>query len=317
MNEKIKTKPKRISLKENELLEYIRRFKSEITQELELGFDKSDKEKHAFMLLTFLLDMDSEEFDDDFKDEKIKSEIAEKYAIVKKVKKSEILLINFVRTYKNELIKDLEAISTNICEPLTTKGRMLRSISGMLYRSKFSLDGLVTMGVCTEDEKEAMIKHISEHRSIVVTGCCGCGKTTLMKALLEYQDNSNIKFIEYSHELFIPNDEDRENHTVVESIGELNIKDLIHLSLNTKPSTMVISELLWGEDKLQELEFALKNMSDNTNVLATCQEIYKDYMSDKLKHYLNRKNIIEIHFRDINNFNRSRKIEYIKELYIL
>ena len=126
-------------------------------------------------------------------------------------------------------------------------------------KQRFSLDRLVDIDSLSEGMAEFLKLCVQHHKSIVVSGGTGSGKTTFLNALSDYiPDHERIVTIEDAAELQLA-----QEHVVslesrpanVEGKGQISIRDLVRNALRMRPDRIVIGECRGGEalDMLQAM----------------------------------------------------------------
>jgi pilus assembly protein CpaF len=144
-----------------------------------------------------------------------------------------------------------------IIPPLSLVGPVLtiRKFS----KQRFSFDRLVELDSLSAGMADFLKLCVKHHKSIVVSGGTGSGKTTFLNALSEHiPDSERIVTIEDAAELQLHQD-----HVVslesrpanVEGKGQVAIRDLVRNALRMRPDRIVIGECRGGEalDMLQAM----------------------------------------------------------------
>ena len=126
-------------------------------------------------------------------------------------------------------------------------------------KQRFSLDSLVELDSLSVGMAAFLKLCVKHHKSIVVSGGTGSGKTTFLNALSDHiPENERIVTIEDAAELQLGQD-----HVVslesrpanVEGKGQVAIRDLVRNALRMRPDRIVIGECRGGEalDMLQAM----------------------------------------------------------------
>lgn len=126
-------------------------------------------------------------------------------------------------------------------------------------KQRFSLDSLVELDSLSKGMADFLKLCVRHHKSIVVSGGTGSGKTTFLNALSDHiPDNERIVTIEDAAELQLG-----QEHVVslesrpanVEGKGQVAIRDLVRNALRMRPDRIVIGECRGGEalDMLQAM----------------------------------------------------------------
>ena len=115
----------------------------------------------------------------------------------------------------------------------------------------FDLDDLVRWGSMTEEARDFLALAVRMHKTTIVAGGTGTGKTSLLNALsTQIPDHERIVVIEDSSELQL-----RQPHTLYleaqgkrpDGTGGVTIRDLFVDSLRMRPDRIVVGEVRRGE----------------------------------------------------------------------
>lgn len=118
-------------------------------------------------------------------------------------------------------------------------------------KSTFNLGSLVESGSMSDEGREFLSLAVLLHKSMVIAGGTGSGKTSLLNALsAEIPENERIVVIEDSSELQL-----HQPHTVYleaqpakpDGTGRVTIRDLFVDSLRMRPDRIVVGEIRRGE----------------------------------------------------------------------
>lgn len=162
-----------------------------------------------------------------------------------------------------------------VLAPLARPGTV---ISVRVPRARvFSLDELVASGTVTAEGAELLAAVVAARAAFLVTGGTGCGKTTLLSALLSLVDPAErVVLVEDSGEL-------RPDHPHVvalearppnlEGVGEITVRDLVRQALRMRPDRLVVGEVRGGE--VVELLAAL-----NTGHAGGCGTLHANSATD-------------------------------------
>ena len=126
-------------------------------------------------------------------------------------------------------------------------------------RRPMSLPDLVAAGMLSRDAAQFLINSVRARMTIAISGPTGCGKTTLLNALLsEVDDHERVVLIEETAEL-----RPASSHWVslltrpanVEGAGRINSSALVRASLRMRPDRIVVGEVRGAEalDALQAM----------------------------------------------------------------
>ena len=111
----------------------------------------------------------------------------------------------------------------------------------------FSLDDLRDAGTMTSEQHDLLSAAVSDKRSIVISGATGCGKTTLLNALLDLVPSAErVVVIEELPELrFVGGNRvslvAREPNA--EGVGAIGLEQLVRASLRMRPDRIVVGEV--------------------------------------------------------------------------
>jgi len=141
----------------------------------------------------------------------------------------------------------------------------------------FDLDELCAAGTVTGEGAELLAAVVASRAAFLVTGGTGCGKTTLLAALLSLVDpGERLVLVEDSGEL-----RPRHPHVVAlearppntEGAGEITVRDLVRQALRMRPDRLVVGEVRGGE--VVELMAAL-----NTGHAGGCGTLHANSATD-------------------------------------
>lgn len=132
-----------------------------------------------------------------------------------------------------------------------------------------TLEDVVAGNVFTQEIADLMGQMIAGEMNVIYAGITGSGKTTSLRALLDYyvtEQNKRMLVAEDTQELFPDNPHTVEMKTVKTSDEDTNIdlRDLIMLSLRLKPKYIVV-----GEVRGPEAEAAVEGMATGHSTLFT------------------------------------------------
>ena len=162
-----------------------------------------------------------------------------------------------------------------VLAPLARPGTV---ISVRVPRARvFTLHELVTAGTVTAEGAELLSAVVAARAAFLVTGGTGCGKTTLLSALLSLVDpDERLVLVEDAGEL-------RPDHPHVVSLearppnlegaGEITVRDLVRQALRMRPDRLVVGEVRGGE--VVELLAAL-----NTGHAGGCGTLHANSAAD-------------------------------------
>lgn len=111
----------------------------------------------------------------------------------------------------------------------------------------FTLEQYVESGTLTQPQYNTIIKAIKEHRNILIAGGTGSGKTTLLNAVI----NSMVVLSPYERMIIMEDTPEiqcaAENAVLYETSPEVNLSDLVKLTLRMRPDRILIGEIRGGE----------------------------------------------------------------------
>ena len=121
----------------------------------------------------------------------------------------------------------------------------------MPARRGFGLDDLVAAGSVTEQAADWLRAIIAARKSFLVTGGTGCGKTTVLGALLTLvPESQRIVVVEDTAELapFHPHVlRLQARNANVEGAGVVTVRDLVKQALRMRPDRLVVGEVRGAE----------------------------------------------------------------------
>ncbi len=101
----------------------------------------------------------------------------------------------------------------------------------------FTLEELVANGTVSHAFRDQLIKAVARRENILISGPTGCGKTTLVKALLDLiPKQERVLLIEDTAELPL----DRPNRVRFTAREGVSIRDLLKASLRHRPDRIVV-----------------------------------------------------------------------------
>lgn len=107
----------------------------------------------------------------------------------------------------------------------------------------YSLDDYVTKGVVSPEQRDALVRAVTEGKNILVGGGTGTGKTTFLNALLRVvteRTNDRLYIAEDTPELQCAS----ENKTVVETKrGKFEMRDAVFAALRLRPDRIIVGEI--------------------------------------------------------------------------
>lgn len=110
-----------------------------------------------------------------------------------------------------------------------------------------SLADLTSSGMITQEQYDVLTKAVKEHLSILVAGETGCGKTTLINALLNQvsllQPHERIVTIEDTSELKVKS----HNHDNLFANKDGDLSNLVRSSLRLRPDRIIVGEVRGAE----------------------------------------------------------------------
>lgn len=114
----------------------------------------------------------------------------------------------------------------------------------------FSLDELVERGFLTEDLARLLARSVRERKNIIVSGGTGTGKTTFLGTLMkQIPEEETPVLIEEVREMPVENPRIRRlvaRPPTVDGVGAITMADLLKLSLQMKPTRIIVSEVRDG-----------------------------------------------------------------------
>ncbi len=120
-------------------------------------------------------------------------------------------------------------------------------------KNPWSLAKLLQSGWCSGHHADLLQKIIQEKHSILVVGGTGCGKTSLLNALLsEISESDRAILIEDTVELNQPNSASIRlvtRSSVQDGLSEITQTDLLKKSLRLRPDRLVMGEIRGNEAK--------------------------------------------------------------------
>lgn len=119
--------------------------------------------------------------------------------------------------------------------------------------NSWTFDHLLNYQWCTNAQKNTLIELLCQRKSILIIGPTGCGKTSVISALLnELPDNERCILIEDTPELHLPNPVSLKLITRSDFFGtlaEINQTDLLKKCLRLRPDRIVMGEIRGSESK--------------------------------------------------------------------
>jgi pilus assembly protein CpaF len=116
----------------------------------------------------------------------------------------------------------------------------------------FTLNELVANGTVSAGLRDSLAEAVAQRQNILVSGATGSGKTTLVKALLDFiPEHERVLLIEDTAELPL----NRPNAVRFTAREGVSIRDLLEASLRHRPDRMIVGEVRDGAayDLLQAL----------------------------------------------------------------
>ena len=201
---------------------------------------------------------------------------------------------------------------------------------------KYTMDELVRKGMLTRKQADYLIERIRKGESVLFCGAGGCGKTTLLNALIEYMVGRSIYCVQSEDELFMENPEGEfMSYHSVEGNGEGKVRyslaDVSKTGLLVDVNVFINAEIK-GPEALDFLTFVYSGCTGYGIVHAPSEEdafmriAYlakkaSDYSVDEifymLRHikkavFLNERKVESISSVDWNG--EERKLEFRKEM---
>ena len=132
---------------------------------------------------------------------------------------------------------------------LTAKELSFRRIK----KTPWTLSSLKERAFINEDEHQLLLKLLQEKKNILFVGPTGCGKTSLLTAMLNATAKGERSVIlEDSQEIHAPHELCTNLLTRVDRNGHLTnwtLTDLVKLSLRLRPDRLIVGEVRGGEAK--------------------------------------------------------------------
>ena len=118
-------------------------------------------------------------------------------------------------------------------------------------KATWTLDDLMAEGMMTRREGAMLARSVKERSTIAISGGTGCGKTTLLNALLgEIDSTERVVLVEETQELRPP----CEHHVSllarapnIEGRGALDMQALVRTALRMRPDRIVVGEVRGAE----------------------------------------------------------------------
>lgn len=118
-------------------------------------------------------------------------------------------------------------------------------------KATLTLEDLLTEGMMTRQEGVRLAQAVKDRGTIAISGGTGCGKTTLLNALLgEIDSTERVVLIEETQELRPP----CEHHVSllaraanIEGRGALDMQELVRAALRMRPDRIVVGEVRGAE----------------------------------------------------------------------
>lgn len=136
-----------------------------------------------------------------------------------------------------------------ILSPLAHNGTTLSL--RILRSTTHSLSELVSNGMMTEEQCTSLLRDLHNHRTILISGATGVGKTTLLGALVSALPTyERIICVEDTAELNLPHPQlvqlvTRQNNT--EGIGGIPMSTLVRQALRMRPDRIIVGEVRGDE----------------------------------------------------------------------
>lgn len=136
-----------------------------------------------------------------------------------------------------------------ILSPLAHNGTTLSL--RILRSTTHSLAELVSNGMMTEEQCTSLLRDLHNHRTILISGATGVGKTTLLGALVSALPTyERIICVEDTAELNLPHPQlvqlvTRQNNT--EGIGGISMSTLVRQALRMRPDRIIVGEVRGDE----------------------------------------------------------------------
>ncbi|MFJ8531111.1 ATPase, T2SS/T4P/T4SS family [Bacillus sp. NPDC094106] len=175
-------------------------------------------------------------------------------------------LSNILRTFLHSKVSKYVVNNENFLKELSTA----KWILSILENKVFSLESLREDGCISDVQMGEIKKAIQQNKNILITGHVGAGKTTILKALFEYQlrlfPERKLVVMEDFPEIYHDSNYNQDN-IIFRNNGDLSIKDLCFLQDSKEPTRLIIGEVMDDSDFLA----ILSGLQVGSSILTTLQ----------------------------------------------
>lgn len=179
---------------------------------------------------------------------------------VLRVTEKEEKLINYLRVHNSAVVRELRRVLSDVGNEIFYPE--LKSMTVLLENKQFlDMESLIGLDFISKEDANILINSMKSNKNIIITGKIKTGKTTLLNALLYFQNDVLFTIVEHIKELKLEKDLENENVNVkicTNSSSLNNMSEVILNALKNKQDRRLVISESYIEEQLLSLLTGLK-----------------------------------------------------------